>query len=72
MISCHDQRPTDEIADYLMCTPQEDIDLLAVCTILCRRISALEEGAQANKEVEPKREDHGCKFCEHLAVCVCE
>ena len=52
MISCHDQRPTNEIVDYLMVTPENDIDLLSVVTILCKRIDALEvQNEKLKKEI---------------------
>ena len=64
MFSPYDQRPTGEIVDYLMSTNSEDIDLLAVVTVLARRIDALESVLQNNK---PNSADHkswsaGCVY----------
>ena len=47
MFSCYDQRPTSEIIDYLMATNIEEIDLLAVVTVLCKRIETLEHNQKA-------------------------
>jgi len=62
MFSSYDQRPTDQIVDYLMSTNSEEIDLLAVVTVLARRIDALESKIQDNQPVEPTAENCGCKI----------
>ena len=53
MFSSYDHRPTNQIVDYLMSTNTEEIDLLAVVTVLARRIDELESKLQDNKPVEP-------------------
>ena len=40
--SCCDHRSTAEIVDYLMSTDYYEIDLLAVVTVLTKRIEQLE------------------------------
>jgi len=60
MFSSYDERPTNQIVDYLMSTNSEEIDLLAVVTVLARRIDSLESKLQDNKQVEPTAENCGC------------
>ena len=40
--SCYDDRPTPDIVSYLMSTDRDEIDLLAVITVLANRIADLE------------------------------
>ena len=56
MFSSYDQRPTNQIVDYLMSTNIQDIDILEVVTVLARRIAILESKLQDNKPVEPTAE----------------
>ena len=42
MIDCYDNRATDKIREELLISYREEIDLVAVCIILCERISNLE------------------------------
>ena len=67
MISCYDQRPIGQIIDVLMSAPQEKINLINVCIVLCDHIAALEakiENEQANATDSEGRDicddDHTC------------
>lgn len=52
MITIFDRRPMEEIANELLSTPEEDINLLAICIILCDRIAQLEDKITNNKLVD--------------------
>lgn len=46
MISCYDQRPIDDIKNELLVSSADDIDIVAVCIVLCERIGTLEHTIQ--------------------------
>jgi len=49
MIGCYDMRPINEIRDELMGAPMDQIDLTAICIILCERLANLTDEVKTIK-----------------------